>query len=198
MRKLLLLTGLSLVLSACGGGGGGDTSSGSSSGGGTGSPPPSGGTNPPPSGGSNNPPPSSGNCVPGTYISLDKANIVVQDANGNILPKNSQNEWVSHSDYFKIIIPYSSDATCVTVFDQASGTTTGGVARFTSSPMVLYCFADMGCVDSSFPRSVGNAPPIYTAYYDISAVIATKGYPYLVSDDVKVRVCVTKLSYGCQ
>jgi len=124
MRKLLLLTGLSFVLSACGGGGGGGSSSGSSSGSG-------GGTNPPiPT-----------NCYEGTYIRLDKANIVVQDANGNILPRNAKGEWVANDDRVKIVIPYSTDARCVGSginFSEGNTKLGRGCVLFFTYDMVLF------------------------------------------------------------
>ena len=185
MRKLLLLTGLSLVLSACGGGGGG-SSSGSSSGSG-------GGTNPPPSGGSNNPPPSSGNCIPGTYISLNKANIVVQDVNGNILPKNSKGEWVANDQRVKIVIPYSTDAKCVgSGINFYEGNKNLGGDVFYSSPMTWYCFGDFRCEKSFLPTLITPTSPTveYSSHmtYYITADISQKGIPWeAISDLVYVE-----------
>ena len=187
MRKLLLLTGLSLVLSACGGGGGGDASSGSSSGGGgTGSPPPSGGTNPPiPT-----------NCYEGTYITLDKAHIVVQDANGNILPKNSKGEWVANDQRVKIVIPYSTDARCVgSGINFPEGNLNLGGDVFYSSPMTWYCFGAWQCEKSFFPSPITPTSPTveYSSHmtYYITADISKKGIPWeAISDYVYVKVCV--------
>jgi len=179
MRKLLLLTGLSFVLSACGGGGGGGSSSGSSSGSG-------GGTNPPiPT-----------NCYEGTYIRLDKANIVVQDANGNILPKNSKGEWVANDRRVKIVIPYSTDAKCVgSGINFFEGNENLGGDVFYSSPMTWYCFGDFRCEKSFFPTPITPTSPTveYSSHmtYYITADISQKGIPWeAISDYVYVKVCV--------
>jgi hypothetical protein len=179
MKKLMLLTGMSLVLSACGGGGGGDASPGSSSDSG-------GGTNPSiPT-----------NCYEGTYITLDKANIVVQDANGNILPKNSEGEWVANDVRVKIVIPYSTDAQCVgSGINFYEGNENLGGDVFSSSPITWHCFGDFGCEKSFFPTPIPPIPPtaehsFHITYY-ITADIAQKGRPWeAISDYVYVKVCV--------
>ena len=178
MKKLMLFTGLSLILSACGGGGGGDASSGSSSG---------GGTNPP----IQLPP---ANCYEGTYITLDKANIVVQDANGNILPKNSKGEWVANDVRVKIVIPYSTDAQCVGSGINEGNENLGGDV-FYSSPITWHCFGDFRCEKSSFPTPIPPTSPTveYSAHitYYITADISKKGTPWeAISDDAYVQVCV--------